>query len=154
MPDKAIVVTVLARTGLSSPSQWEGETSDGRYLYVRYRWGFLSIGIGHSRADSIEHSGNLFEEQLGHGLDGSLELEELRQATKELIEWPSTYLDRPAEFREVDFTPAFIAGLEKMAGEYEERAKTEPEVVATQLREEAKLYREQITALKTRKQVP
>jgi hypothetical protein len=36
---------------------------------------------------------------------------------------------------------ATIAELEKTAGEYEEKAKTEPDRIATRLREEAKLCR-------------
>ncbi len=90
MDDSAIAVKALIRTCNGCPTQWKGETGDGRYVYVRYRWGTLSIGIGLSEAESIEHSGTLFEKQLGDSLDGSLELEQLRAATKGLIEWPST----------------------------------------------------------------
>ena len=89
MADSVIAVKALIRTCSSCPSQWEGETRDGRYLYVRYRWGTLSIGIGTSKAESIDCSGNLFEKQLGDYLDGSLELEQLREATQGLIDWPS-----------------------------------------------------------------
>jgi hypothetical protein len=91
MADKTIIVTTLFRTGDISPSQWEAETSDGRFLYVRYRWGRLEIGIGHSVADAVEHSGNLLDKELGGQLDGGMEIEELRQATTGLIEWPKTY---------------------------------------------------------------
>jgi hypothetical protein len=44
---------------------------------------------------------------------------------------------------------ATIAELEKTAGECEERAKTEPDRIATRLREKAKLCREWIAALKS-----
>jgi hypothetical protein len=87
-----IVVTTLARTGDRSPSQWEGETQDGRRVYVRYRWGHLTIGIGESMSDAVEHGGNLFDKQLGDRLDGSLEFDQLRDATKELIQWPEVPL--------------------------------------------------------------
>jgi hypothetical protein len=85
--------------------------------------GLLEIGVGQSVADAVEHSGNLFEKQLGHKLDGSMELDELREATKALIEWPNTYENHPAEFQAVDSTPAAIAGLEIVAGDHEEKAK-------------------------------
>lgn len=44
-----------------------------------------------------------------------------------------------------------IADLEKKAAEYEERAKTELNRIATRLRERAKLCREWIAALKSGK---
>jgi len=83
-----IVVTTLIRTGERSPSQWEAKTADGRYLYVRYRWGCLEIGIGVSMDEAIANGGNFFEKQLGDKLDGSMGLEDLRKATSGLIEWP------------------------------------------------------------------
>jgi hypothetical protein len=36
----------LAQTGFDSPSEWEGEAEDGRWLYVRYRHGRLRWGLG------------------------------------------------------------------------------------------------------------
>ena len=99
-----IVVTSLVRTGDRSPSLWEGETNNGRCLYVRYRWGMLMIGIGESIRDAVEHSGNLLEKQLGHKYDGSLELEQLREATNGLIQWPENCEYRPTEVKEIDLS--------------------------------------------------
>lgn len=36
----------LERTCIACPSQWEGETEDGREVYVRYRHGRLSVEVG------------------------------------------------------------------------------------------------------------
>jgi hypothetical protein len=36
-------VSKLIQTCKGSPSQWEGLTDDGQFIYVRYRWGCLSI---------------------------------------------------------------------------------------------------------------
>lgn len=101
MTDSPIIVTTLVRTGLRSPSQWEGQTSDGRTIYVRYRWGCLEIGLGTSLDDAVANSPSFFEKQLGKRYDGSMEIEQLRQATIGIIEWPETYEYRPAPFREV-----------------------------------------------------
>ena len=90
MAESVITVRALIRTCSSCPSQWEGQTRDGRFVYVRYRWGTLSIGIGASREESINHSGNLLDKELGDHLDGVLEFEQLRAATADLIEWPDT----------------------------------------------------------------
>jgi hypothetical protein len=35
----------LNQTCFACPSQWEGKTADGRHLYIRYRWGHLSISM-------------------------------------------------------------------------------------------------------------
>jgi len=35
------------------PSQWEGETEDGRAIYVRYRHGYLSAGVGSTMDDAV-----------------------------------------------------------------------------------------------------
>jgi hypothetical protein len=99
-----VLVTSLVRTGDRSPSKWEGETYDGRRLYVRYKWGLLSIGIGNSIADAVEHSANFFEKQLGDKLDGSLEFEQLRAVTNGLIQWPEKCGHLPSDFQEIDFS--------------------------------------------------
>ncbi len=91
MPHELIVVETLIRTCNRSPSQWEGKTADGRFLYVRYRWGLLEIGMGFTIDDAIDKSGNVFRKQLGGKLDGSMEFEELRQATTGLVAWPDTF---------------------------------------------------------------
>jgi hypothetical protein len=101
MPDQEIVVTTLVRTCLRSPSQWQGQTSDGRVVYVRYRWGCLEIGIGTSLDDAILNSGKLFERRLGGRYDGSMEIDQLREATLGLIEWPESYEFQAAPLREV-----------------------------------------------------
>jgi hypothetical protein len=101
MTASPIIVTTLVRTSLRSPSQWEGQTSDGRTIYVRYRWGCLEIGLGTSLDDAVANSPKLFEQQLGERYDGSMEIDQLRRATIGIIEWPETYEYRSAPFREV-----------------------------------------------------
>jgi hypothetical protein len=38
-------IASIRQTCSASPSQWEGNLKDGRMLYIRYRWGHLSIKI-------------------------------------------------------------------------------------------------------------
>ena len=35
----------LEQTCYACPSQWEGKTLSGQDVYIRYRWGYLSISI-------------------------------------------------------------------------------------------------------------
>jgi hypothetical protein len=82
-------VVELAQTSDASPSQWEGKADDGRFVYVRFRWGHLRIGVGATLDEAItEDRKTIFEQQLSDGLDGELSYEQLRAATKGVVEWP------------------------------------------------------------------
>lgn len=69
----------IKQTCFACPSQFEGYTDDNRYVYVRYRWGHLSIDI-----NDIE----VLSESFGDSMDGVLSYEELKEKTKENFEWP------------------------------------------------------------------
>jgi len=49
-----IHVSRLIQTSERNPSQWEGLTDDGECVYIRYRWGHLSIGTGKKRLGAVE----------------------------------------------------------------------------------------------------
>lgn len=44
-PDQPIVVESITMTCGACPTQWEGHTNDGKSVYVRYRWGYLSVDV-------------------------------------------------------------------------------------------------------------
>jgi hypothetical protein len=88
----AIRISRLAQTCKTSPSQWEGLTEDGQFVYVRYRWGCLSIGSGKTLDEAARKGNNLFEKQLGERPDGSLEYDKLREVTAGVIDWPEQHL--------------------------------------------------------------
>jgi len=46
----------LRMTCPACPSQWEGATDDGDYVYIRYRNGHLSVGIGNSEEDAVDNA--------------------------------------------------------------------------------------------------
>lgn len=75
------------------PSQWEACTEDRRPVYVRYRWGYLSIRIGPQNADGFDEAvdgeeifGKVIDES---GWGGCLSFEELKTETAGVIEWPA-----------------------------------------------------------------
>ena len=43
---RTIKVPDLRKTCESCPAQWEGVTEDRKYVYIRYRHGFLSVEVG------------------------------------------------------------------------------------------------------------
>lgn len=86
-------ITKLRKTCEACPAQWEGEDSKGNPIYIRFRWGYLSIRQEEKGEDimSAIDGKEIFGEKLSDGLDGSLSFEELKNAAKSRlieIEWP------------------------------------------------------------------
>lgn len=81
-----LTVVKIKQTCSACPSQWEGRLDDGRYIYVRYRWGGLGVGVGASLEDAVKD--DFFYECIGDGMDGFLTYDELRTNTKNEISWP------------------------------------------------------------------
>jgi hypothetical protein len=88
----APVVVAMKQTCSACPSQWEGELEDGRALYVRYRWGELSAGVGEDIGAAVKNGRaeeTLFFEHVGDGLDGSMTFKELKGHLQGLLEFPN-----------------------------------------------------------------
>jgi hypothetical protein len=84
-------VVALRQTSVACPSQWEGTPEDGRAVYVRYRYGWLSVGVGDD-VDQAVHSGStdraLYAGCGGAGLDGVMDLEELKLHLHGVLAFP------------------------------------------------------------------
>lgn len=87
-----VVVADIEKTCEWAPAQWEGSTSDGCPIYVRFRWGYLSIRVGPKGGTITDavRGGEVFGEQISDGLDGGLSGAELRKITRGRIEWPGS----------------------------------------------------------------
>lgn len=66
------IVTELEQTCTACPSQWEGRTADGSYLYIRYRHGHLSVYVDGDPVFALDH---------GDGLDGMMSTAEMQRLT-------------------------------------------------------------------------
>jgi len=73
-----IEVKFLTRYTSYCPTQWEGETTNGEDVYIRYRWGFLRVDI---------NGKEVFGDQIGGEMDGVLSDEKMKEATKDKINW-------------------------------------------------------------------
>ena len=82
-----INIVEIRQTCMICPSQWEGRTADGRFVYVRFRWGYLQVGIGATDDEAVEDDGT-FGVQLSDHLDGALSYQQLVDATLGLFTWP------------------------------------------------------------------
>ena len=85
-----IKIKQLVKTCEACPAQWEGYTDDDRKVYVRYRWGHLSVRLG-DIGDTAEFAGirgeEIFGKQIGEDLHGVMSYDELKELTKDIIQW-------------------------------------------------------------------
>mgnify|MGYP003394749053 CR=1 FL=1 len=83
-----IKVTQITNTCFACPAHWEGRTDDGKYVYIRYRWGHLSVRV-HANEDKFEIDDLYpFDETIGNEFDGVMSYEELRDKVKDVVELP------------------------------------------------------------------
>jgi hypothetical protein len=85
-------VVALKKTSLACPSQWEGTLEDGRVVYVRYRHGALSVGVGDDIDEAVGNGMSdqaLHADYVGDGLDGFMDFEELKLHLHGLLGFPA-----------------------------------------------------------------
>jgi hypothetical protein len=87
-----IEIKELTQTCQACPSQWEFYTFDNRPVYVRYRWGFLSVSIGKQNGiltDAVINGVTIIGKEIGNNMDGFIEWgyveKELNKLTKKEI---------------------------------------------------------------------
>ena len=84
----------LIRTGLACPSQWGGVLDGGAGIWIRYRYGLLSVRLyDKSTPFSLRTSEYVYGKQIGDSMDGAL-------GDAGLIEWLDHLLDFPAAWTE------------------------------------------------------
>lgn len=91
------ILETIHRTCMACPSQWAGETDDGREVYIRYRYGTLEIWVADSSdsEESIFNAGKMvFYETIGGPFEGTLTYEEMVTAVDNqqpsLCKWPAS----------------------------------------------------------------
>jgi hypothetical protein len=83
-------LVALKKTCIACPSQWEGTLEDGRAIYARYRYGELSIGVGNDVDEAVRNGMSdqaLYTDHIGDGLDGFMDLQELKVHLHGLLEF-------------------------------------------------------------------
>lgn len=80
----------LTKTCSGCPAQWEGTLEDGRMVYIRYRWGWLSVSVSESKTQYIDAAvvgKTLFYEAVGPEMHGFLEFEVLAKLTGHILDY-------------------------------------------------------------------
>jgi len=83
-------VVELERTCPAFPSQWEGKLEDGRMVYIRYRWGWLSIRISNKPTDNVDEAvcgKEVFGVGYGGGYGGEMSELELVGLTMAVVDY-------------------------------------------------------------------
>lgn len=81
--NKKFKVKSCVQTCSACPSQWNIYTTDGQYIYARYRWGGLTLTLNMGQPDSKV----IYSEGIGDGLDGVLSTQELKDHTDSILDW-------------------------------------------------------------------
>lgn len=84
-------VIKLTKTCEACPSQWEGTLEDGRMIYIRYRWGYLSVRISEDKTEDIGDAVALGDEIFGKQINerplGFMDYEELVKLTSHILDY-------------------------------------------------------------------
>ena len=73
-------VIEIVQTCSACPAQWEIKLKNGKMIYVRYRWGYLSIRISAEATTDVYKAVNgteVYGKELGDSFDGCLDELEL-----------------------------------------------------------------------------
>lgn len=76
-------VKKCVKTCSACPSQWDIHTTDGEYIYARYRWGGLTLTLNFRQSDSVV----IFSAGVGGCLDGDMSTDELKELTASILDW-------------------------------------------------------------------
>ena len=90
-----LVIKRLMQTCNACPAQWEGWIEDVRMIYVRFRWGYLSVNISNEPTENVYDAvggKEIFGRQLSDNLDGCLDIDKLIKATVGVLEFPEDVL--------------------------------------------------------------
>jgi len=71
-----MLITELKMTCTACPTQYEGRTVDGEYIYIRYRWGVLTLGIGNNINEAV--SNRIIHRDFNDGWNGYISFNDLK----------------------------------------------------------------------------
>lgn len=105
---EAVVITQLERDCIACPTAWIATTDSGKELYVRYRWGDLTVK---TRDDEREE---IYRKDFGGAFDGHMTVYELQDVlTRDVfqfdVDYPDAFYGYPARDCEFDIMGSWIS---------------------------------------------
>lgn len=79
-------MTVIKQANMTCsacPAQWEGHTENNEPIYIRYRWGYLSIRKGNVGDEDGVAGEEIFGKQIGDGFDGMITIGEVAKHARD-----------------------------------------------------------------------
>jgi len=76
----------LEQTCYACPSQWDAVTSDDRRVYIRFRWGLLTVEIGEP-GDTAFPDHEILEKVHSDGMDGFMTEATMKELTASVLDW-------------------------------------------------------------------
>lgn len=106
---ETIIITELERDCIACPTAWIGKTADGRELYIRFRWGDLTVKDRETRniIYKNEYSGEFDGHMTVYELIDILSSEEFEFR----VEYPSSFYTIPARECTFDIMGNWITEL-------------------------------------------
>ena len=83
-------VRKLVKTCAGYPSQWEGKLEDGRMIYIRFRWGNLSVRISEQPTNDIDDAVRgkyIYEKNVSLDYDGVMRDSTMFSFLKDIIKF-------------------------------------------------------------------
>ena len=74
----------IKQTCEACPSQWEAETPDKRGVYIRFRWGCLSICVSNEPNEHGLDGKEVYRKQLSDDMDGFISWGEVAEIIEKL----------------------------------------------------------------------
>jgi hypothetical protein len=71
-----MLITKLEMTCSGCPTQYEGLNSDNQCVYIRYRWGILTLGVGDDLSEAVNNT--IFHKDFNDEWDGWMKFSTLK----------------------------------------------------------------------------
>lgn len=89
-------IVKITRSTEACPAQWDGETNNGEYVYIRYRFGTLRAGMGKTESEMWNRTKedgtcdvyNMFQKTIGEHLDGWMEYQTMKNHLSDVFNFP------------------------------------------------------------------
>lgn len=85
--DNRVRIVKAVETCSACPLQYECETDDGKFVYVRFRWDILTIGIGASMDEAVENAMGETPVLRQVRIDNLTDLVGVKYASLHVIDW-------------------------------------------------------------------
>ena len=85
------IIAEMTMTCGACPSQWEGETADGKFVYIRYRHGWFGCGLGDTDYEAVLNEMTPGKQAVfmyvPREADGYMEWDEMMALTADIFDW-------------------------------------------------------------------